>query len=531
MTQSHQTSGKAPLEKKRIGDTFVDNGLISRKQLNRALQEQNRKGGHLGSIMIEMGFISIDDLLDFLSGQSGFPAVNLYETDISKDVLELLPREKIQALKVLPISADENTLTLAMINPHDFETVSEIGFSLAKKIIPVIIPSFMMEAVRNVLLADPAGGLSGKLIKKMVDATHQKIGRTAPLIALLQYVSQSKANDLLLSAGAPPALKIGNEVKRLTMPPLTPDDCEQYARNLLSEEEWATFEQKNDCGIAITYPKLGRFRANVFRQRNSIAIALRNLPESIPSLSDLNLPEWLKAYALRPQGLILIGGPAGHGKSTTMCALVDIINNNRRCNILTLEDPVEFLHKHKMSNVNQREVGRDTESFNEGLRNVFRQAPDVIVIGEMRDTESMAIAMRAASTGHLVLSTIHANNSTTVIETIINSFEPHRQSLIRMMLADCLLLCLSQRLLPLKDGRGRILALEKLINSHRIRNRIREEKTHYIRSQMQAGSKDYVSLDVALAELYKKGAVNLEDAVIFAEDDMFFREMATGKKQ
>ena len=530
MTSPPQSTGKKPHGKKRIGDAFVDNGLISKEQLQKALQKQTQNGGHLGSILIEMRFITIDNLLDFLSRQSGFPAVNLYKTNISKDLLELIPTEKLYSFQVLPIATDDNTLTMAMINPHDFETVSEIGFLLGKKINPVIVPSFMMEAVRKVLLADPAGGLSGKLIKKMVDASQQKIGKITPLIALLQYLSKSKANDLLLTAGAPPALKISNEVKRLTMPPLTPADCEQYARDLLSEEEWAVFEEKNDCGIAVTYPNLGRFRANVFRQRNSAAIALRNLPESIPSLNDLNLPEWLREFALRPQGLILIGGPAGHGKSTTMCALVDIINNNRRCNILTLEDPVEYLHKHKMSNINQREVGRDTESFNEGLRHVFRQAPDVIVIGEMRDTESMAIAMRAASTGHLVLSTIHANNSTSIIETIINSFEPHRQNLIRMMLADCLLLCLSQRLLPLKDGQGRVLALEKLINSHRIRNRIREEKTHHIRSQMQAGSEDYGSLDVALANLYKKGSVKLEDAAKFADDDLFFREVATGKK-
>ena len=530
MTTPPKKSGREPQEKKRIGDAFVDNGLISKEQLQKALQKQTQNGGHLGSILIEMEFITIDNLLDFLSIQSGFPAVNLYNKNISKDLLGLIPKEKLHKFQVLPIASDDSTLTMAMINPHDFETVSEIGFLLGKKVKPVIVPAFMMEAVRKVLLADPAGGLSGKLIKKMVDASQQKLGKITPLIALLQYLSKSKANDLLLTAGAPPALKISNEVKRLTMPPLTPVDCEQYARDLLSEKEWAVFEDTNDCGLAVTYPQIGRFRANVFRQRNSIAIALRNLPESIPSLNDLNLPEWLKEFALRPQGLILIGGPAGHGKSTTMCALVDIINNNRRCNILTLEDPVEYLHKHKMSNIKQREVGRDTESFNEGLRNVFRQAPDVIVIGEMRDMESMAIAMRAASTGHLVLSTIHANNSTSIIETIINSFEPHRQNLIRMMLADCLLLCLSQRLLPLKDGQGRVLALEKLINSHRIRNRIREEKTHHIRSQMQAGSEDYGSLDVALATLYKKGAVKLEDAAKFAEDDLFFREMATGKK-
>ena len=530
MTRPPKSPAKASQGKKRIGDTFVDNGLLSKEQLQTALQYQTQNGGHLGSILIEMGFITIEDLLDFLSKQSGFPAINLYKTDISKDLLGLLPKEKLHNYQVLPVATDEYTLTLAMINPHDFETVSEIGFLLGKKVKPAIVPSFMMEAVRKVLLADPAGGLRGKLIEKMVAATSKEVGETTPLLAMLKYLSKSKANDLLLTAGAPPAMKISNEVKRLTMPPLTPVDCEMYARELLSDEEWASFEKTNDYGIAITYPKLGRFRANVFRQRNSIAIALRNLPESIPSLGDLNLPDWLREFALRPQGLILIGGPAGHGKSTTMCALVDIINNNRRCNILSLEDPVEYLHKHKMSNINQREVGRDTESFSEGLRNVFRQAPDVIIIGEMRDIESMAIAMRAASTGHLVLSTIHANNSTSIIESIINAFEPHRQNLIRMMLADCLLLCLSQRLLPLKDRQGRILALEKLINSHRIRNRIREEKTHHIRSQMQAGSDDFVSLDVSLANLYKKGAVNLEDAAQFAEDDLFFREVATGKK-
>ncbi len=530
MIKPPQSTSTKTRGKRRIGDTFVDNGLISKEQLQTALQKQSHEGGHLGSILIEMGFITIDDLLDFLSGQSGFPAVNLYKINIGKHVLELIPREKINNFQVLPVSADKNTLTLAMINPHDFEIVSEIGFQLGKKVKPVIVPSFMMEAVRKVLLADPSGGISGQLLKKMVDATRQKISKTTPLLAMLQYLSKSKANDLLLTAGAPPSLKISNEVKRLAMPPLTPADCEKYAQDLLSEEEWAVFENKNDCGIAITYPKIGRFRANVFRQRNSVAIALRNLPESIPSLNDLNLPDWLREFALRPQGLILIGGPAGHGKSTTMCALVDIINNNRRCNILTLEDPVEYLHKHKMSNINQREVGRDTESFSEGLRHVFRQAPDVIVIGEMRDKESMAIAMRAASTGHLVLSTIHANNSTSVIETIINSFEPHRQNLVRMMLADCLLLCLSQRLLPLKDGQGRILALEKLVNTHRIRNRIREEKTHHIRSQMQAGSEDFVSLDVSLANLYKNGAVKLEEASQFVEDDLFFRELTTGKR-
>jgi twitching motility protein PilT len=181
-----------------------------------------------------------------------------------------------------------------------------------------------------------------------------------------------------------------------------------------------------------------------------------------------------------------------------------------------------------MSNINQRQVGRDTQSFSEGLRNVFRQAPDVIVIGEMRDKESYEIALKAASTGHLVLSTIHANSSTSVIETVINTFEPHEQNLIRQMLADCLLLCIAQRLVPAKKGARRVLALEKLVNSHRIKKRIREEKTHHIRSQMQAGTEDYLSMDVALATLCKKDLIRIEDGALYVEDEGFYRELISG---
>ena len=413
-----------------------------------------------------MGYIVIDDLLDFLSRQSGIQTVNLYKIDIEKSVLDLIPREKIFNSKILPVSIDDTTITLAMVNPSDFEIISELGFSLGKKIKPVMIPSFMMEAARKILLTDASAGLRGALIQKMVENAWDKTIKAPPLMSLLTYLAKSDASDMLLTPGVPPSIKIGNEVKRLNMPPLTPDDCENYAKEFLTTENWDRFLESNDMGFAITYPSIGRFRANIFRQRGSVAIAIRNLPETIPSFSQLNLPGWLRNFCLKPQGLILIAGPAGHGKSTTLCALVDIINTNRRCNIVTLEDPVEYLHQHKMSNINQRQVGRDTQSFSEGLRNVFRQAPDVIVIGEMRDKESYEIAIKAASTGHLVLSTIHANSSTSVIETVINSFEPHEQNLVRQMLADCLLLCLAQRLIPARKGARRVLALEKLVNSH-----------------------------------------------------------------
>jgi twitching motility protein PilT len=529
MKESKTPKAKRTAAKQRIGDSLIDDKLINPQQLRLALAKQSQTGDHLGSILIEMGFITIENLLDFLAAQSGVPAINLYNIRIDRELLDQIPKEQIFNSKVLPVETDKNSLTLAMVNPHDFETISQISFLVGKKIKPAIVPSFMMEAARKILLTEPTGGLDGELIHKMVDASREKLGKVPPLITLLQYLAKSKANDMLFSAGAPPSLKISNEVRRLSMKPLTPEDCELYAKELLSEDEWARFAESNDFGIAVTYPSIGRFRVNIFRQRSSIAIAIRNLPEAIPSLTNLNLPNWLRDFALKPQGLILVGGPAGHGKSTSLCAMVDVINTNRRCNIVTLEDPVEYLHQHKMSNVNQRQIGRDTKSFHEGLRNVFRQAPDVIVIGEMRDKESYEIALKAASTGHLVLSTIHANNATSVIETVINTFEPHEQNLIRYMLADCLLLCIAQRLVPRRDGFGRVLALEKLINSHRTKKRIREEKTHHIRSQMQAGTEDFTSLDISLAQLCKKGIIRLEDGLKYAEDEMFFRELSSGK--
>ncbi len=528
MAKTSNSKQRTPASRQRIGDSFIDNNLITKEQLRQALTNQSQTGGQLGSILLELGYIKIDDLLAFLARQSGVEAINLYERNISKAILDLVSREKIFNDKILPVAVDQSTLTLAMVNPNDFEAISELGFSLGMKIKPVMVPSFMMEAVRKIMLTDSAGGLQGKSIQKMVEDSWDKMSKAPPLISLLQYLVKSNASDMLLTPGAPPCLKINNEVKRLSMPPLTPDDCEKYARGFLSDKDWRKFVSSNDMGFAVTYPSIGRFRCSVFRQRGSIAIAVRGLPEAIPSFAHLNLPSWLREFCLRPQGLILVGGPAGHGKSTSLCAMVDVINTNRCCNIITLEDPVEYLHQHKMSNINQRQVGRDTQSFSEGLRNVFRQAPDVIVIGEMRDKESYEIALKAASTGHLVLSTIHANSSTSVIETVINSFEPHEQNLIRQMLADCLLLCIAQRLVPAKTGARRILALEKLVNSHRIKNRIREEKTHHIRSQMQAGTEDFLSLDVALANLCNKDLIRIEDGAVYAEDEGFFRELVLG---
>ena len=511
--------------KQRLGELLLEFGHISSKQLQDALKRQTQVGGQLGSILIEMGMISVDDLLDFLSKQLGVPSANLFKLDIDQSVLKVLPVDKITSLKVLPIAVDDSTITLAMVNPQDFVTINELEFSLGRKIKPVVVPAYMMEAATRSIRSDTKKNLTGQTLGKVAKATREKMEKAPRLVSLLRYLVKSGASDMLFTAGAPPSIRIRNELKRLAMPLLTPGDCEKYAKELLPDSDWNKFLNKNDLDIGVTYPEIGRFRVNIYRQRNSISIALRPIVDTMPSFEELNLPEWLKAFCLKPQGLILVSGPAGHGKTTTLCAMVDYINACRRCNIITLEDPIEYLHNHQKSNINQREIGRDTPSFVVGIRHMFRQSPDVIVLGEMRDMETFEIALQAANTGHLVISTVHSDNSTSIIDRIINMSEPHQQGLIRMMLADSLLLSLAQRLIPRKNYQGRILAIEKLVNSYRVKNLIREEKARQIRAQLQVGAEDFTSMDVAIAELYNKGKIELEDGLMLAEDQTLFSEL------
>ena len=261
-------------------------------------------------------------------------------------------------------------------------------------------------------------------------------------------------------------------------------------------------------------------------QRNSVSIAMRTIVENPPKVDSLGIGSWIGEFALKPQGLILITGPVGHGKTTTMAALVDIINTNRECNIITIEDPIEYLHKHKASNVNQREVGVDTASFHQGMIHIFREAPDVIVIGEIRDADSCATALQAADTGHLVISTLHSSSTTSTIDRILDLFYPHQQAQIRLQFADNFLLVLNQRLVPAKSGEGRILAYEKLLNSHRIKSMIRESKTHQIRTLiMQHSADDFVSIDHSLARLAISGKITREAGQHYCDNLPFYNDL------
>ena len=509
--------------KQKLGELLVEAGLLTSNRLKDALNRQAQVGGQIGSILIEMGYITTETLLNFLSRQLGVPSVNLLNVEIDPSLMKLIPPEKIQKMKVIPIGIDDSTVTLAMVNPHDIMTLNEIEFSLGRKVHPVVVPASQMEAA--------IGSLTGTEGQKIAEGVRKEEDRKADqkkppgIISLLRYLARSSATDMLLSAGVPPSIKMHNELRRANMESLSPADCERYARELMSDDDWEVFQKRKDYDFAVTYPDIGRFRVNVYRQRRSISITIRHIAEIVPTLEELNLPSWIKEYALKPQGLILVSGPAGHGKTTTLAAFVDIINSSRKCNIITLEDPIEYLHKHKNSNVNQREIGLDAESFAQGLRHIFRQDPDVIVVGELRDMDSFEIALHAADTGHLVISTVHANNTTSTIDRIVNVFPPHQQNIIRTKLADSLLLVFSQRLVPLQKGEGRILAYEKLVNSYRIKNLIREGKTHQIRTQMLSGTEDYESIDSSLAKLHLAGKISFDAGLLFADNEQFYREL------
>ncbi len=528
--KSGTKQNKATERHHRLGELLVEYSLITPEQLQEGLKRQSQVGGQIGSILVEMGSISTDDLLDFLSKQLGVPAANLFKLDIDQDMLKLLPLEKIKTMKVLPIATDDNSLALAMVNPENMMTIRDVEFALGRKVNPIIVPSLQMEAATKSLLSGPDTALAEAELATEADS-RAKTTKAPQMPSLLRYLAKSPATDMLLTVGVPPAVKIHNKLKRTSMDPLTPADCERYAKELMSFKDWETFMRKNDIDFGVTYPEIGRFRVNVCRQRHSVSITLHHFTETLPSLKKLNLPESIKDVALRPHGLVLITGPAGHGKTMTLSAMIEIINTHRRCNIVTIEDPIEYSHKHKKSNVNQREVGRDTSSFREGLRRVFRQSPDVIVVGELRDRESFELALYAADAGHLVLSTIVGNNSTSTVERVINMFPPHKQKLIRMMLADCLLLSFSQRLVPLSKGKGRTLAFEKLVDSDRIKDMIREEKTYQIRSQVQLGSNDFSSIDVSLANLYNEGSITFEDGRLYADNRQLFRQLTEQSDQ
>lgn len=336
---------------------------------------------------------------------------------------------------------------------------------------------------------------------------------------LLEYTVEQGASDLHITVGIPPTIRVNGELIHIGVERLRPKDIEEYVKNIMTDEQFKIFEAQDELDFSFSLAGMGRFRVNVFKQRGTIAAAIRTVPANIPDLVELGLPSVVGELTKNTKGLILVTGPTGSGKSTTLASMIKIINNERKCHILTLEDPIEYLHRHNKSIVNQREIGNDSFSYSKALRSALRQDPDVILVGEMRDLETIAIALTAAETGHLVLSTLHTIGAAKTIDRIIDVFPPFQQQQIRIQLSTVLQAVISQQLIPRTDHKARIAAAEVMIVTPAIRNLIRENKTHQIASAIQTGIKyGMQTMDSAIINLYNSGVINYGDAIMYAVD-------------
>lgn len=336
---------------------------------------------------------------------------------------------------------------------------------------------------------------------------------------LLNVAREKKASDLHLTVGLPPKMRVDGELIDMNYPKLTPPDVENIAINLMNEKQREIFAEEGELDFAFSVPQVGRFRTNVFRQRGSVALSMRLVDTVIPEPEDLGVPQSVIDLYKKKRGLVLVTGPTGSGKSTTLASLINKINHELNAHVITLEDPIEYLHSHDKAMINQREIGLDTTAYDKALRAALREDPDVILVGEMRDLETIATAITAAETGHLVFSTLHTIGAAATIDRIIDVFPPHQQQQIRIQLAMVLEAVISQQLIPSTDKKGRVAAFEVMHGTVPIRNLIREGKAYQIASVIQTSRKEGMkTMDDALIDLYMQGKISPENAINYAQD-------------
>ena len=353
------------------------------------------------------------------------------------------------------------------------------------------------------------------------------------LVDLLKHAVERGASDLHLTASRPPMLRInGQLIPGGFDTELGPDDTKALIYSSLTDDQKAKFEEDHELDFSIGIPGVSRFRVNVFMQRGCVSGVFRTIGENIPSCEELGLNETIQQLALLPRGLVLVTGPTGCGKSTTLAAMINLVNQNKDGHIITIEDPIEFLHPHIRSTINQRELGSDTYSFSRALKAVLREDPNVILVGEMRDLETVAAALTLAETGHLVLSTLHTQDAAQTVDRIIDVFPPYQQEQIRVMLAATLKGVVSQVLLPRVDRQGRVAAREILVATPAISALIREGKTHQIYSAIQTGANlGMCTMEKSLAELHEAGLITIEDAVSKANHPLELRPLLAARQQ
>jgi twitching motility protein PilT len=509
---------------RRFGETLVDRHVLSRDDLERALEASEAAGEPLPAALLRDGLVGSKDLTAALALSLGVRFIDFQDATLHQDAPTLVPADVARAHRALAIDFEGHKLVVAFAEPADDEALSAVGAATGYEIIPAVADqSELARAIDQVYGPEPGAETSGDVMRDL----H---GEDLHVNDLLNQVLTMRGSDLHLTAGSHPVVRVDGEMRPLTdFPVLNGSQIRQMVYSIVTQKQREKFENELELDTSYTLPGKSRFRMNLFLQRDSVGCVMRVIPYEIADFDKLGIPPAVRAWANLPRGLILVTGPTGSGKSTTLASIVDIINRERAVHIMTVEDPIEFLHQHKRAIVNQREVGEDTHSFANALKHVLRQDPDVILVGEMRDLETISTALTAAETGHLVFATLHTQDAPQSIDRIIDVFPAHQQQQVRVQLAASLQGICTQQLLPTLDGRGRVAACEVLVATPAIRNLIREAKTHQIYSMLQAGGKlGMVTMDMSLSKLVRNRQISLDVAREYCANDEDLRRLMGG---
>jgi len=512
---------------RRFGDALVDRHVITREVMEAALDEAAHSGVPFPQVIAQHGELPAGDLAAAWAAALGAAYVDFTTTVVEPEAVAVLPEEIGRANRAVPVSLAGGTLLVAFPVPLDTAAVKavtthirgsglevELGIADAES-----IDSAMAEAYGTADGAAPGSGAVG----------HAE--PSAELYRLFNRILEMGASDLHLAANQPPFMRTVGELVRIPDEPvLSAAKVRELAYSILSVRQQQKFEENNELDTSHAMGTKVRFRVNVFVQRNAVGVAFRVIPYEVVDFDLLGLPDVVKTFADYPRGLILVTGPTGSGKSTTLASLVDIVNKTRQCHIITIEDPIEFVHNSKVALVNQREVGNDTEAFGVALTSAMRQDPDVILVGEMRDLDTISTAITAAETGHLVYATLHTQDAAQTVDRIIDVFPGEQQAQVRIQLANSLVGVVTQQLVPTIDGRGRAVASEVMLANNAIRALIRDGKVHQIHNAMMSGRKAGMqSMDDSLADLVRRGLVTKEQAARRAQNpDELLRLLSAG---
>jgi twitching motility protein PilT len=510
---------------RRFGETLVDRHVLSRDDLEQAIEEAERTKQPLPSVLLRLGLVGSKDLTAALAGQMGLRFIDFLETPIHQDAPETLSAELARQYVAVPVDFEGHKLVVAFAEPPSDEALTAVGHGTSFEVIPAVADrGELMRAIAMIYGHGEVAEYSPNVLvgEDLEDELH--------INDLLDLVIQWGGSDLHLASGSPPVIRVHGDLRPVAeLPIFNGSQIRQMVFSILTQKQREKFEDELELDTSYALPGRGRFRVNVFLQRDSVGCVMRAIPYDIVDFGKLGIAPAVESWAHMPRGLVLVTGPTGSGKSTTLASLIDIVNRERSVHIMTVEDPIEFLHTHKRSLINQREVGEDTHSFANALKHVLRQDPDVILVGEMRDLETISTALTAAETGHLVFATLHTQDAPQSIDRVIDVFPAHQQQQVRVQLASALQGICTQQLLPTVDGQGRAVATEVMVATPAIRNLIREGKTHQIYSMLQAGGRyGMVTMDMSLAQLVKAHRISLDVALERCANEEDLRRLLNG---